>query len=50
MNELISISDDYDDEYFDDDYEQEFDCAMGPDGYCPKAGSEECDFDCPYSW
>lgn len=25
------------------------DCALGPDGQCGKAGSEECDWDCPYS-
>lgn len=24
------------------------DCHMGPDGLCGKAGSEECDFECPY--
>jgi hypothetical protein len=23
------------------------DCAMGPDGQCGKAGSEECDWECP---
>ena len=26
-----------------------FDCGMTSDGYCTKAGSEECDWDCPYS-
>lgn len=25
------------------------DCALGPDGQCAKAGSEECDWDCPNS-
>jgi hypothetical protein len=29
--------------------EPEFDCPAGPDGQCPLAGSEECDWDCPYS-
>lgn len=34
----------------DDAYEEpEFDCPKGPDGYCPLAGSEESDWDCPYS-
>jgi hypothetical protein len=25
------------------------DCGLGSDGLCSKAGSEECDFDCPFS-
>lgn len=25
------------------------DCGMGRDGLCSKAGSEECDFECPFS-
>jgi hypothetical protein len=33
---------------FDDDYEIEFDCHMRENGQCDKAGSEECDFECPY--
>lgn len=24
-------------------------CSMGRDGLCGKAGSEECDFECPFS-
>lgn len=28
--------------------EDQFDCGMGRDGLCGKAGSEECDFECPY--
>lgn len=35
---------------FDDDERDEdddFDCMMGPDGLCEKAGSEECDWECP---
>ena len=23
-------------------------CGMGPDGQCGQAGSEHCEFDCPY--
>lgn len=26
------------------------DCGMMPDGQCSKAGSEECDWDCPAKW
>lgn len=39
----------WDDKEFDDgdDGEFEFDCGMYPDGQCGKAGSEECDFECP---
>lgn len=33
-----------DDDDPDDDW---FDCGMMPDGYCSKAGSEECDWECP---
>ena len=29
----------------DDDF---FDCHMGRSGVCGKAGSEECEFECPY--
>jgi len=32
----------------DDDENWPFDCHMGRDGLCGKAGSEECDFECPY--
>lgn len=35
---------DDDDDPEDDDW---FDCGLMPDGYCSKAGSEECDWDCP---
>jgi hypothetical protein len=38
-------SDALDDEV--DEYEA-FDCHMGPGGQCGAAGSEECDFACPY--
>jgi hypothetical protein len=26
----------------------EFDCGRDRNGYCGKAGSEECDWECPY--
>ncbi len=31
---------------FDDD---DFDCALGEDRECEDAGSEECEFDCPFN-
>lgn len=31
-----------------DEEEFEFDCGMGSDGLCGYAGSEQCDFECPY--
>jgi len=31
----------------DDDDDDLFDCGMMPNGQCSKAGSEECDWDCP---
>lgn len=38
----------YDD--WDDGADFDFDdCGMDGNGYCSKAGSEECDWDCPYS-
>lgn len=40
--------DDYDDgEYGEGDDDDLFDCLMGSDGLCGKAGSEECDWSCP---
>lgn len=33
----------------DEDLMDDFDCGMGPDGICMKAGTEECDFECPHS-
>lgn len=41
---------DYDDDDYDDDFEDEddlFDCHLMADGLCGKAGSEECDWECP---
>lgn len=38
-----------DDGFFDcDDDEDFFNCGLQPDGQCSKAGSEECDFECPH--
>lgn len=44
---------DYPDEFDDfdtgdDEDEEYFDCAMDRPGACGKAGSEECEFECPY--
>lgn len=38
----------YGDTEDDDEYES-FDCAMDRHGNCGKAGSEECDWECPYN-
>ena len=32
----------------DERYYEDYDCGMGADGQCGKAGSEECDWECPY--
>lgn len=33
----------------DEDWEIPFDCGYDPEtGICSKAGSEDCDWDCPY--
>jgi hypothetical protein len=32
-----------------DDDEDYFDCHRGKDGSCGLAGTEECDWECPYS-
>lgn len=37
---------DYDEDIEDDEVD-DFDCGLGSDGQCCKAGSEECDFECP---
>lgn len=47
--------DDYDDYEGYDDYEEDafeealMNCSMGRDGLCGQAGSEYCDFECPFS-
>lgn len=33
----------------DDLAEAEMNCGMGPDGFCTLAGTEQCDFECPFS-
>lgn len=42
---------DFDDYEDDEDVGEEayYDCGLMPDGQCLKAGSEECDWECPYS-
>lgn len=42
--------DDFDPDEFGDEYEEifDFDCHMLPDGTCLAAGSEQCEFECPY--
>lgn len=41
----MSTEADDDEVYCDDD--DDFDCHLGRDGQCGKAGSEECDWICP---
>ena len=38
-----------DGDYFDEDDILGFDCHMDHRGACGKAGSEECEFECPYN-
>lgn len=47
MNEPYDYEED--DEYLEDEDEEFFDCGLMPDGGCSKAGSEECDWECPFS-
>jgi hypothetical protein len=41
------------DPHFDDDYDDEpeamDDCGLTSEGYCMLAGSEWCDFECPFN-
>lgn len=39
---------DYEEYDGDEDEEWPFDCGMDRNGNCGYAGSEECDFECPY--
>lgn len=39
--------DDWDDDAPEDD-DLDFDCGVGDDGLCQYAGSEWCDFECPF--
>lgn len=45
---------DYDDDPDFDNVDEEdedefFDCGMTPDGLCQLAGTEDCDWECPYN-
>jgi len=40
--------DSYRDFLDDDEFDEEFDCHMMRDGSCGAAGSEDCEFECPY--
>lgn len=48
------MEDEIEDRDFDDELESnsedgfEFDCGMMPDGTCMLAGTEDCDWECPY--
>lgn len=35
--------------FFDGDEDESFDCGMDRHGGCGKAGSEECEFECPFN-
>lgn len=51
MPDTPKFDEEPDDFYGDDEDEGseiEFDCHMDIHGNCGKAGSEECDFECPY--
>lgn len=37
------------DDFDDESDELEFDCHMDRNGDCGAAGSEECEFECPYN-
>lgn len=48
LHAVMQDDDRFDDFDLDDEDDEDFiDCMMGPDGFCGKAGSEECEFDCP---
>ena len=47
-NEPVFYEDDDEGEIDDLEEEGYFDCHLDLQGYCGKAGSEECDFECPY--
>lgn len=44
-----SDADYYDDDPsdWDEEDDDDYDCGLMPDGQCLKAGSEECDWECP---
>jgi len=39
---------DFDEDEFDDDEIMPFECGLSPRGGCGLAGTEECEFECPY--
>ena len=39
---------DNDDDMVDDEIEDFFDCGLMPDGICMRAGTEDCDWECPH--
>lgn len=41
-------TDDFDDEEISSDTFDDFDCHMDKSGHCGMAGSEECEFECPF--
>jgi hypothetical protein len=41
-------TDDLVEDGYEDEEEHAFDCHMDRHGNCGKAGSEECEFECPY--
>lgn len=44
---IVLLESDEESDDGEDDFD-EFDCHMDRNGYCGKAGSEECEFECPY--
>ena len=48
VSEMPEIYDDYNDPRDWDEEDRDYeDCGLMPDGQCLKAGSEECDWECP---
>ncbi len=52
LHQLEAMRGDFDEDEIDDDDESLLlegdDCAMNRQGHCGKAGSDECEFGCPY--
>jgi hypothetical protein len=50
MSQNPELYDDYDDPRdWDEEDGDDFDCHLRPDGQCGAAGSEMCDWECPWS-
>lgn len=50
MDERLPPEFDWDDEGdAEEDEFESFDCHRDRQGYCGKAGSEECEFECPFN-